>query len=145
MCSLSACSEVQTHFPILPHTLHHRHSLLHPGNTHTHTHHLVFSALLPLIRFAAAGGSETPTSGSRWSAGSLRAPPHRHSSTWPPFFPFISSSSVGGTETQTPLCCLLCRLLIFLRSASSLKLVHLSVLCCDAGGAEGGGECPAHR
>lgn len=37
MCSISACSEVQTCFPILPHTLHHRHNLLHTGNTHTHT------------------------------------------------------------------------------------------------------------
>lgn len=37
MCSVSACSEVQTCFPILPHTLHHRHNLLHTGNTHTHT------------------------------------------------------------------------------------------------------------
>lgn len=37
MCSVNACSEVQTCFPILPHTLHHRHSLLHRGNTHTNT------------------------------------------------------------------------------------------------------------
>lgn len=34
MCSVNSCSEVQTCFPILPHTLHHRHSLLYRGNTH---------------------------------------------------------------------------------------------------------------
>lgn len=31
--SFGACSEVQTCFPIRPHTLHHRHTVLHRGNT----------------------------------------------------------------------------------------------------------------
>lgn len=38
MCSVSARSEVQTCFPILPHTLQYRHTVLHRGNTHIHSH-----------------------------------------------------------------------------------------------------------
>lgn len=56
MCSVSARSEVQTCFPILPHTLQYRHTVLHRGNTHIHSQktksalHLFLLVLYCLLR-----------------------------------------------------------------------------------------------